>query len=130
MIREDDETREIFVFGAEPVGHPAADAGMSGQDGAGVHLEQRRTVRGAQRVHRANQRDVVDVLRDVREQLRDFHAALAVLLERPRRRQEAARRAHDRLHFAHARHRLALVLEQGRLGIEGVDLADAAVAED
>ena len=94
VIGEDDEPGQVLVLAAEAVGDPAADARMPGEDAAGVHLEQRRAVRRAQRVHRADQRDVVGVLGHVREQLRHVHAALAVLLELPRRGHQPAGRAH------------------------------------
>ncbi len=130
MIREDDEAGQVLVLAPQPVGNPAADARMAGEDAAGVHLEQRWAVRGAERMHRADERDVVDVLGDVRKELRDLHAALAVPLEPPRRRHQAAGRPHRCPHSPDALHRLALVFEQGGSWVEGIDLADAAVAED
>ena len=64
---------------------------------------------------------------DVREQLADLHAALAVLLERERRSHQRAGLAlgGDRA----AGQRLAVVLVEHRLGIEAVDLRQAAVHE-
>jgi hypothetical protein len=58
MIGEDDETGQVLVLAAEAVSDPAADARVPGEDAAGVHLEDGRAVRRAERVHRADERDV------------------------------------------------------------------------
>src|SRR5688572_17173768 len=42
MVGEDDEPWKVLVLAAKSVGYPTADAGMTGQDGARVHLKQRR----------------------------------------------------------------------------------------
>jgi hypothetical protein len=47
---------------------------------AAIHQQQRRLVVRHVGVHRTNHRDLVDALRDVREQLADFDPALAVFL--------------------------------------------------
>src|SRR5262245_11798473 len=130
IIREDDESRQILVFGSETVGHPASDARMSRENTSSVHLEERRSVRRAQRVHRANQRKVVGMLREIREQIRYLHPALPVLLELPERRHQPARRSHRRTDLADAGHRLALASQKHRLRIERIDLAHASVTED
>jgi hypothetical protein len=84
---------------------------MPGQNAARIHLKERRPMRRAQRVHRADQCQVVGVLRHMREQLGNVHAALTMLLKLPRRRHQSARRAHRRAHFAHTGHRFALPLQ-------------------
>ena len=65
-------------------------------------------------------------LADVREELADLDAALAVLLELERRRE---RRAGAPLGLQRDRQRLAGVLRERRLGVERVDVRRAAVHE-
>ena len=65
---------------------------------------------------------------DVREQLADLDAALAVLVELPGRRQQVAGRRELELRLGE-RQRLAVHLGELRLGVEGIDVRDAAVHE-
>ena len=73
IVGEDDKARQIFVFAAEPVGHPTADAGVSGEHGARIHLVERRAVIGADGMHRADYGEVVDLSRDVGKQIGNFN---------------------------------------------------------
>ena len=130
MICEDHVAGQVLVLRAQTVGQPTAHAGMAGQHRAGVHLVQGRTVIVGQGMHRADHREVVRVLGDLREQFRNFEAALPVLLELPRGGHQPAGIALRDDHLAHAGHHLAGVLFQLGLGVEGVDVARAPVAED
>ena len=71
--------------------------------------------------HRADDAHVVDEVAEVREELADLQAALALLLELERRRER---------HAVQARQRLVGVLGEGRLGIPGVDVRRPAAGED
>ena len=75
---------------AEAVGDPRAHARPHEVVAAGVQLEQRAAVRRVRAVQRVDEAEVIDALRDVREQLAHRQAALAVLLELPRRLQQLA----------------------------------------
>ena len=89
-LRHHDVRRQIFALAAETVRDPRAHARIAHQDAAGVHLVHRGRVHGAVGVEAADEADVVDALRDVREQRRDVAPALAVLLELPGTAQAAA----------------------------------------
>ena len=77
------------------------------------------------RVHRADQRDVVNALGRVRENLADRDAALPVALELVRTRERRAGLALGAQVFH--RQQLAGVFLEGRLGVERVDMRRAAV---
>ena len=96
-----------------------------------MHQEQRRLVVEVTAVHRSDQRHIVDVLGEVRHDLRDIHAALAVFLKLERRRQQALRlvgRCNVRRHLAHG-HLTGVLLER-RLGVKQVYLTRPAVHEE
>jgi hypothetical protein len=92
-----------------------------------VHLQQRRLVIGRVGVHRADDAALVDHLLEVRERFGDLDARPAALLELQRRRKEAG--APGRLLVALGVGLLAGIFRQRRLGIEGVEVARAAVHE-
>ena len=123
-----DETGQVLVLGAQAVGesrHPcwAATAARRRSSSAASML-----VVGRVGHHRADHAEVVDVLGRPGEDLADLDPALAVLLE-PKRR----RRARPRLALrgqVPLGQRLALVLLQERLGVEGVDLRRPTVQID
>ena len=83
------------------------------------------------RRHAADDGDVVDTSRDVREEVADRRAALAVAVEVPRGRHDVAVLVEHRARRLE-RHRLAGFLGQARLGVERVDVREPAghVAED
>jgi hypothetical protein len=91
------------------------------------------TVGDAFGVHAVQEAEVVDVVIDVREEIRGPVAGLAVLLEVPQRLHHALGRA-----FAGLRHNagvfdvddLAVVFEQTRLVVIGIHMADAALHEE
>ena len=76
-----DETRQVLIHRAQAVRDPRAHARPRQPRLAAIHQQQRRLVIRHIRVHRANHRDVVDVLRRLRKQFAHFDAALAVFLE-------------------------------------------------
>ena len=77
------------------------------------------------RCGRPNQTDVVDAFADVREQLADFEAALAVVLELERRSHQVAGLA---LGFRiAARERHAVIIFERRLAVERIDVREAAI---
>lgn len=80
------------------------------------------------RVHGTNHADVINVRGDVREEVADFDAALAVRLELEGRLKGRARLALG-LEIVH-RQRLAVELGEHGLGIKGVHVRRPAVGED
>ena len=81
--------------------------------------------------HRADYREVIGALRDLGEEVRHLDARLAVALGFPWAAHDVAVVVEDRALDRHG-HRLAVQLGEGGLGVEGVDVRDAAghVAED
>ena len=75
---EDDEARLVLVFAAEPVREPRAEAGTADDLMAGVHEDLRGRVIELRSLHRPDDGEIVDVLREVRQQVGHFGAGLAV----------------------------------------------------
>jgi len=122
---EDNVTGQVLVLRTEAVGQPGTEARPRRLRLAGVHHQKRRLVVGRVGVHRADDADVVNAAGDVRKQLADFDAALAVFLGFERRRKRRSRLAFSGA--MNARQRLAGVLIQEWLGVERIDLRHAAV---
>ena len=80
--------RQILVLGAEAVRRPRAEARLAHADIAGVKLVAGGRVIVRVGLHRVDEAQVVDVLRDVRKQFADPHAGLAVLAPRIRAGQQ------------------------------------------
>ena len=117
---------QIAALAAEAVGEPRADARAAEHLAARVHEDLAGRVVELRRVHRADDGDVVGDGRQVRQQLRELGARLAVLLERERRA-EQARRALDEREPLSLRNELrgnllAVVLLQRRLVVEQIEL--------
>ena len=129
LVEHDHEARHVLVDRAEAVGHPRAETRVPGQHAAGVHHEHRRAVDGAFGVHGVDEADVIDAGADVGEEVRDVLAALAVLLELPLRADDAALVLVPAPAEGLDGNRLAVEGVQGRLVVEGLDLAGAAVHE-
>ena len=87
---EHDEAGQVLVLGAQAEGQPRAEAGPDRLHVARVHHEQRGLVVGIVGVQRADDAQVVDAAGEVREQLGDLDAALAVGPRLERRRHEPA----------------------------------------
>ena len=129
-VGQDDEGGQVLVVGPQAVRQPRPQGGEAVEGEAGVHQEGgRRVVRGLA-VHRMDEGQVVDPLRQVGEQRTDPRPRLAVLPERERRLHQPARAAEEGVDLALAGEFLALELRQVGLVVEGVDVAQAPGAED
>ena len=122
-----DEAGQILVLGAQAVRDPRADAGPALHGIAAIHQHQGRLVIGQLGLHRADDRDVVDALADLRKQLADFDAALAVFLKLERRRKRRAGLSLGANIFDGQR--FAGVFGQRGFGIERIDMRRPAVEE-
>ena len=116
-----DERGEVGVVGSQTVTDPRTDARSNEVVAPRVELHHRAAVSRVGAVHRMDHAQVIDAARDVRKEFAHRQAALAVLLELPRRLQQVARRIelHARLG---KRQRLAVVTIEQRLRIERVHL--------
>ena len=88
-VRHRHEPRHVPVLRPQSVGHPRAETGVALSGIARVHEDLGGGVNCRIGVHRVDERDVVDHSCQVREDLADPRAALAVALERERRRNDA-----------------------------------------
>ena len=88
--REYDERGQILVFRAEPIGNPRAERRPVREDAARVNKAARGHVRGVERIHGADDADIVDHARHARQQFAEFDSALARLLEFEGRGQQPA----------------------------------------
>ena len=128
-VEHDDEAGQVLVHAAQAVVDPRAEARAAGEDLARVHLQHRRAVDRRVGGHRVQEGDVIDARGQVREQVADPLAALAVLLELPLRPDDPAlvllAAAAEGLHL----HGLAVQAVQLRLVVERIDVAGPAVHE-
>ena len=130
-IGHHDVGRQRLGFRSQAVNHPRAHARETRNDSAGEQLILRRGVDHHVAVAGADDRDIVDALGEVREQVGDFDAALAVAFEGALGA-EQSRFVVDELILRFAelgRPLLAVELVQQRLGIEGVHVAWTAGQE-
>ncbi len=125
---EGDESGEVLILRAEAVGEPGAEAGAGGEDGAGVDEAAGGGVGGVERVHRADDADVVDDGAHLGKKLAEFDAGLAVFGELEGTGEEAAGLALG-AEVGGAR-ALAGELFEGGLVVEHVDLRGAAGEEE
>ena len=127
-----DEAGEVFVFGAESVGDPAAHGGADEVGGAGVEEEGGRPVGDAFGVHGVDEAEVIDMLGDVREEAADPAAGLAVLFEIPEGFEEFALALFSESLFADADEveGLAVAFDEFGFVVEGIDMAGAAGHEE
>src|SRR5437016_141402 len=79
------ETGKTLTFGTQTVRHPGPHTGEAHPAHAGIDHEQRGRVVVGLRVARVNERHLIDVLRDVGEDLRYPGTALTVPIELKRR---------------------------------------------
>src|SRR6266568_3773557 len=82
-----------------------------------------------QGMHRSDYGDVVDTLRRILEQLRNFDTGLSILLEFERAPQKGAGEREERLDVETLGWCFAMPLAKLRLRVEGIDVACAAVHE-
>src|SRR5690606_21505961 len=132
-IGKRDEGREVLVERPEAVGDPRSHARKTGNREPRVHEVAAESVDVRWRRHGHEEREAIDDARDMRKDARDPSSALAVApeLEGALEHAEIAR-ARDGFDpgAASGIEALAVVARESRLGIEGVDLARAAVEED
>ena len=115
---EDDEAGQVLRLAAQAVGRPRAEARPAELLRAGVHEDLRRRVVERVGDHRLDDRDVVDDLGQVRQQLRQLGPALAVLGELELRPEQRRVRVDERG---------AIALEQLRRRQRAVDLASSGL---
>src|SRR5262249_29284674 len=117
------EAGQLLALGPQAVAHPRAGAGTALDAGAGVEEETRARVLRKRDVARADEAHFVNHRRQVREEVADWQATLAVLLELPRAGEDLADVVElRRLDFHQLAGVAAVVLIQHRLGVERVDL--------
>ena len=127
-IRHDDICRQRLRFRAKAVHDPASHGWKAGNHAAGHHLVLGRGVHDHIAVHGADHAEIVDDLRLVGEEVGDFDARLAVLLEGSLAAQNA-RFGIDVLvlHFAELGGALlAAELIEQRLGVPGLQVRRTA----
>ena len=119
-----DESWQVRVLLTQAVEHPRTHARPDEGVASGVEGKQCSTMSVIGAVHTLDEADVIDHSRDVGKQITDPLPRLTVLLELPRRSHHPAillriGKGHSR---EWVRQRLAVILDQSRLVIEGVDL--------
>ena len=124
--RDHDERRQVLVEGPQAVADPGAEARPREGDRTRVEAEGRLEVVGVVRVHRADEANVVHDAADVREEVAYHRAALAARLEI----EERAKQVLDALRMRPQGRRLSVKREQLGLGIEGLQMGEAAGQED
>src|SRR5262249_23003376 len=122
-VEHDHEAGQVLVDAAQAVSRPAAQAGVAAQHAAGVHHQHGRAVLGGLGVHGVQEGDVTDAARQVREQVADELAALAVLPESPLWTDDAALIAVAAAPEGPHRDSAAIEAVEARLVVEGIDLA-------
>jgi hypothetical protein len=127
LRQQDDKRRQVLVLAAQPVAEPRPHARSAGLLKPGLDECDSRVVIDRFRVHRLDDRDVVDDLRGVRQQFAHPRARLSVLRERidraGHRQQRLPHRLGNPLPLTNGvRDLRALVLRQRRLVIEGLEL--------
>ena len=119
--------RQLVCFAAQPKRQPAPQHWSSGQDPATLQCSNRLPVVIDTRLGRTNQTDVVRDFTQMRQQLGEFHAALAVSAKLPRGAEDF-RGSLSRIVVLHlAGIRLPVVLLQLRLGIEQIEVTRASL---
>ena len=124
-----DEAWKVLVFGAEAVEQPGADAGAREGERPGEELQHGGAVVDAFADHRAHDAEIVDAASDFGEELANGRAALAAAGELPGRLHQGASAFLVEGELALDGHGLAVVAREARLGVESVDVGDAAVHE-
>ena len=120
--------RQVVALGTQAVRDPAPQAGEAHDDPSGLHLIHRRSMDHAIGITRSDQRDIVGVSVQVRDQVRHVHSRLPILAPLAVAAQ-AERVGLEKLavNLAEAgRQRLRVEPVQERLGVEQIHLARAA----
>ena len=134
-VAHHDEAGKVLGLAPQAVGHPRADAWITHPRKPGVHHEKRRGVIVRFGEARVNERHLVDVLAQVRENLRDHLAALAARAEPERRLHQAADgilEEPSRVLERRVELRDGFAVPPGKRGlvVPGVDMAGPAVDEE
>ena len=128
VVRQHDESGQVLVLGAQPVGDPRADSRVTAEAIAGVDVVQGCRVVDGLRLEAAIEADIVHAVGEIAELGVDLYAELPRPAELERTPDEVP------LAGVHARFELVALLDElghvqvGELGlgIEGVDVARAA----
>src|SRR5262249_42873638 len=123
---EHDEARQVLALAAETVGHPRANTGPALLARAAVQEIVAVGVLREARCYRTDDRQLIDVLGNVRKEIADGNATLAVLLERPRRFDDLADVVELRRRDFHL-DGFAVLAVEARLGIERIHLRRPAI---
>jgi predicted methyltransferase MtxX (methanogen marker protein 4) len=116
-----DEGGQVAVFCPESVADPTADTGSNEVVAAGVEFEECSAVSGIGAVDRVDDAQVIGMSGGVWEQFTNGQPAVAVLAKRPGRTEQLAGGCELDSRLVEGK-RLAVVLLQSGLVIEGVDL--------
>src|SRR2546428_285214 len=90
-----DEARQVLIFSSQTIQNPRAHAGPNLVFRAGVQLHNRLPVRLAVCVQAADDAEIIRKVGHLGKQAADLDAAVAMLFELPRRREQFARRHRD-----------------------------------
>jgi hypothetical protein len=124
-----DESREVLVFRAKPIGKPAAHRWPNKDIGARVQLKQRSAVRGIRPVNTLDDTKVIGHFANIWEEIGYFNARLTVAFEFPWALEEIpSLRKDDTRTWPGVW--LSMITRQERLMVEGVDLTWTTVHED
>ena len=130
VVVQQDVAGQFFVFGPQAIRDPGADAGRRADAAAGVQQQVLLAVQRRFADHAADHAQFVGARGDVRQQIADPQSRLAALLELPQALQPlAAWTGALRTGVGFQLGRLAVPLGQLGLGIERVDVRNAAVHE-
>lgn len=125
---ENDEAGEILALASQTVGDPGSHARPSLQGMSGVEKIVGRSVLGKLGGHRADDRELVGVPSDLREQAADFDPALTVLGKLPRGPHHRPIVVELSGSYLKELGGIAtMILREQRLGIEGIDLGHSAI---
>ena len=125
-----DEARQVLVFCSESVRYPRPDARPALQEHPGIHFKHRRRVIIRLREARIDERHVVDVLRNVREDLRSMSARFSMLPKLERRRKHLAAGREKACLGIGSFELVAVAMLEFRFVIERVDLRRASRHEE
>ena len=130
-IGQDEKRGQVLVLGPQAVADPASQARLSHQDRAGVDLVNGLGVIDAVGPARADHREVVGAVPEVRQEVGDRDAALTALAKRPASgEQRVVSHLAPGGHRPEAgRQRLARQALQIGLGVERLEMARAAMHE-
>ena len=126
MIGQHDERRQVLVHAAQTVTDPAAHAGKPRKLEAGRLKIGRLAVNAGLADHVVDKRHVIHATAERGRDLAEHLAAAAIGLELPQRTQPGAETVLERLDVFAEIGLFAVMLDQGRLVIEQVDVTGAA----